>query len=75
MSFIGLTVWLYYNIIISTFYMLLAVMRIDEENYFIMLVLKTCQRTLIRSKLFDYVKAKELFEKSATLYCVMAVPL
>lgn len=74
MSFIGLTVWLYYNIIISTFYMLLAVMRIDEENYF-MLVLKTCQRTLIRSKLFDYVKAKELFEKSATLYCVTAVPL
>lgn len=29
-------------------------MQIDEENYFIMLVLKTFQRTLIRYKLFDY---------------------
>lgn len=29
-------------------------MQIDEENYFIMLVLKTFQITLIRSKLFDY---------------------
>lgn len=52
-------------------------MQIDEENYFIMLVLKTFQRTLILpdpSYLTMVIKAKELFEKNAIL-CLTAVPL